>query len=208
MRIHLKVIALTIALVALTPIVVNAREGANGSNPMSARKAQAQETKEDETLSVQKRIEEAKEKAEKRRAQAQTKLQDAKLRACENREEKIKNIMARTSQRGQKHIELFSTIADRVKTYHDNKNLNAENYAALVAEADAKKAGAQLAVEALKSTEFNCSSEDPKGNVQLFKDVKKEMLSALQAYRTSVKNLIVAVAKAQDKAVSAEGEEQ
>ena len=208
MRSHLKVLTLAVALIVLTPIVVDAREGATGNNPMSARNAQAMEGREEATSSVQQRIEEAKVKAQQRREQAQTKLQDAKLKACENKEQAIKRIMARTSERGQKHIELFSTIANRVKTYHDNKNLNAENYVTLVAEADAKKAAALTAVEALKSTDFSCSSEDPKGNVQLFKDVKKEMLSALQAYRTSVKNLIVAVAQAQDKANSAEGEEQ
>jgi hypothetical protein len=130
---------------------------------------------------------------------AQTKLTEAKLRVCQNRQHAITNIMARIADRGQKQLTLFSTIASRTETFYTDKGKTLSNYDALVADVTAKAATAQTAVDTIKSdsTGFSCDGSDPKGFVASFKDSLKSEISALQAYRTSVKNLIVGVKSVQ-----------
>lgn len=144
----------------------------------------------------------ASERATEQREKAKERLESAKLRACQQREKAITNIMARMSDRGQKQVDLFTKISERVQQFHEDKNLSAANYDALVSEAEAKKASAQAAVDELKGStvEFKCDGEDPKGVAETFKGKLKAQNEALQAYRLSVKNLIVAVAQANETA--------
>jgi hypothetical protein len=139
-------------------------------------------------------------------AAAQTRLADAKLRACQNREKAINNIMGRIATRGQKQLDLFSTIATRVETFYTDKGKVLSNYDALVADVDAKKTAAQAVVDTIKSdsVSFSCDGSDPKGFVSLFKDNLKSEISALKDYRTSVKNLIVGVKSVQGSTTSTE----
>jgi hypothetical protein len=197
-------VAVFVAAIGSQPLVVTQNVRAQESRPNK------QQLLERAKQNAEQRKQEALARAEQQRAAAKTRLEEAKLRACQNRERAIQNIMARISDRGQKHLDLFTKIADRVKAFHEDKGLNAENYDALVAEIDAKKAEAQAAVDVLKSSDltFDCESEDPKGTVTAFKDMTKDMIDALQAYRTAVKDLIVAVAKAQQEAEDDNGGEQ
>lgn len=144
--------------------------------------------------------------AEDRLAAAQTRLAAAKLKACQNREKAITNIMSRLSERGQKHVDLFSKIAERTETFYTKKGKTLANYDALVADVAAKKAAAQAAVDTVKSTsvEFKCDGTDPKGVVSSFKADLKLEIEALKAYRTSVKNLIVGVKSVQGTTSSAD----
>ena len=52
------------------------------------------------------------------------------------------------------------------------------------------------------SVTFKCDGTDPKGAVSSFKDALKSEIAALQAYRTSVKNLIVGVKSVQGNTTS------
>lgn len=137
-------------------------------------------------------------------AAAQTRLADAKLKACQNREEAINNIFTRLSDRGQKQLDLFSTIAERTEKFYADKGKTLTSYDALVADVAAKKAAAQTAVDAVKSssTTFKCDGSDPKGAAAGFKENLKSEIEALQAYRTSVKNLIVGVKSVQGSTTS------
>jgi len=130
---------------------------------------------------------------------AKTHLADAKLKACQNREKVITNIMARLGSHGQKQIELFNKIAERTETFYTDKGKTLANYDALVADVTAKKAAAQAAVDAAKSMvpEFKCDGTDPKGVAASFKDKLKAQNDALKAYKTAVKDLIVGVKSAQ-----------
>lgn len=137
--------------------------------------------------------------AAEHRAAAQTKLAAAKLRVCLNRQKAITNIMARIADRGQKQLTLFTTIATRVEAFYTDKCKTLSSYDALVADVNAKAAAAQATVDAVKtaSTGFSCEGTDPKGFVDSFKSSLKSEISALQDYRTSVKNLIVGVKSVQ-----------
>jgi hypothetical protein len=104
-------------------------------------------------------------------ANAQEHLANAQLKSCENRQKAITNIMSRISDRGQKQLTLFATIATRTETFYTNKAKTLSNYAALVADVNAKAAAAQTAVTAISSSKstFSCTGNDPKGVVGAFK---------------------------------------
>lgn len=137
-------------------------------------------------------------------SQGATKLADAKLKACQNREKAINNILSRISNRGQKQLDLFTSIATKTETFYTNKGKTLSNYDALVADVTAKQAAAQKIVNTVKadSVTFKCDGTDPKGAVSSFKDALKSEIAALQAYRTSVKNLIVGVKSVQGNTTS------
>jgi len=134
----------------------------------------------------------------------QTRLAAAQLKVCQRRETVITNIMTRIASRGQKQLTLFSTIASRTETFYTDKGKTLSNYDALVADVNAKQAAAQTAVTAASSASsgFSCDGSDPKGFVSLFKDGLKSEISALQDYRTAVKNLIVGVKSVQGSTTS------
>ena len=161
---------------------------------------------EDAKAAAQQRQLVAQQTAADNREAAQTKLADAKLKACQNREKAINNILARIASRGQKQLDLFSTIATRVETFYTDKGKVLSNYDALVADVNAKAAAAQTAVDAVKaaSVTFKCDGTDPKGTAQSFKDSLKAEIAALKDYKSAVKNLIVGVKSVQGTSSSAE----
>lgn len=143
--------------------------------------------------------------AEKKEA-AQTRLEEKKLKACQNREKTITNIMSRMGDRGQKHIDLFSKTAEKTQAFYTKKGKLLSNYDALVAELAVKKAAAQTAVDVTKSSvvEFKCDGSDPKGAAASFKERMKAQNEALKAYKTAVKDLIVGVKSVQGPRTSTE----
>lgn len=128
-----------------------------------------------------------------------TKLSTVKLAVCQRRETAIDNIMARIAERGQKQLDLFTTIATRVETFYTDKGKTLSNYDALVADVNAKKDAAQAAVNQVKADKanFKCDGTDPHGAAAAFKNDLKLEISALKDYRTSIKNLIVGVKSVQ-----------
>lgn len=135
---------------------------------------------------------------------ADGRLDLAKLKICQKHEATINNTLSRITQRGQNQLNLFTTIATRVETFYVSKGKTLANYDALVADVTAKKAAAQTTVDTIKadSVTFKCDGSDPKGALAIFKDALKDEIAALQAYKTSVKNLIVGVKSAQGSTTS------
>ena len=150
------------------------------------------------------RAEDMKTTASERRAAAKERLSDTKLKVCQNRETRIKHIMARIADRGQKQVNLFSSIAEKTQKFYTEKGRTVASYDTLVADVEAKKTSAQSAVDTIKSNSeaFVCTADDPRGMVSTFQDNLKAEIQALKAYKTSVKNLIVAVKSAQSTAAS------
>lgn len=137
--------------------------------------------------------------------QAKTRLANAKLKACQNRETAVNNILTRIGDRGQKQLDLFSTIATRAETFYVSKGKTLSNYNALVADVSAKKDAAVAAVSTVKSKSvtLKCGDTNSKGLASSFKESLKSEITALQAYRTSVNNLVVGVKSVQGKTTSA-----
>ncbi|MGH7196472.1 MAG: hypothetical protein ACREGJ_01745 [Candidatus Saccharimonadales bacterium] len=150
--------------------------------------------------------EEAKARVKER---VQGRLDEAKKRVCANRSDKIKNIMNRAATQGEKHLNVFTKIADRVKEFYAKKQLTVANYEQLVSEAESKKAAAETAIAAVKSgVTFDCNDDNPVGAVDEFKGKVRTMHQALKNYRTAIKNLLVAVKNTASQAETSERSEQ
>lgn len=176
----------------LTPLVLAQDNTAEKTRETTYQKLEAARQ------AAKERRQELQQKVAERREGLKTRLEATKLRSCQNREKAIGNIMTRMSDRGQKHLDLFDTISERVQKFYTDKSLSLSNYDALLADVVAKKAAAQAAIDETKSTtvSFKCDGDDPKGAAEVFKGSLKDQKEALKAYRTAVKNLIVGVKSA------------
>lgn len=152
---------------------------------------------------AQKEVEAAKDKV----AAAKDELQGDRLKSCEAHQDAIKKIMTQAGERGDRQINLFNTIAARVEAFYTSKGKTLANYSQLVAAVTAGQSAAQSAVQAVKSadTQFNCGGTNPTGQVDIFRAELKAMSSALEQYRTAVKNLIVGVKSVQSTTTSTNG---
>ncbi len=150
------------------------------------------------------------EKKQEKKDTKETRLDEKKLKACKKREKVITNIMARITERGQKQLDLFTTIAERTEAFYIEKGNTLSTIEELTADVAKKKAAAQETVDTIKtsSTDFKCDSEDPKGAAASFKESLQSEQEALKAYKVSVKNLIVGVKSVQSNDVLPEGSEQ
>jgi len=134
-------------------------------------------------------------KFDKSRETAKLRLEGTKLKACENREKAINNILDRIAKRGERRLDVYSAIFNRVQEFYEKKGLSVSNYDTLVADVNAKKAAAQAALAQIdaNTVDFKCDGSDPKGAAASFKDDLKVQIKALQAYKQSIKNLIMAI---------------
>ncbi len=124
---------------------------------------------------------------------------EAKMRACEARESSIKEKMQSLVRYANNMFEKFSKIADRVQEFYTTKVLasgkTVANYETLVADVQAKKDVAAEALAGAQTTAgtFDCSVDNPRSLYTQFRTNMQALKQALKNYRTSIKNLILAV---------------
>jgi putative heme degradation protein len=135
----------------------------------------------------------------------QAKLPDAKLRICKNRQNSVADIMGRINDRGQKQLDLYTKVSERVQKFYTDKGHTLSNYNELVAAVNAQKAAAQAAVDALARDKagFSCDNPDPKATATSFKNDQKAVTEALKNYRAAIKALIQGVKSVQPDAPKA-----
>jgi hypothetical protein len=98
-----------------------------------------------------------------------------------------------------KIIERFDDIAARVENFYTSKLVpkgkTLGNYDALVADIQSKKTAVNAALTKAQSdiNGFSCTADDPKGLLRQYRLDMQAVKGALQDYRKSIKNLIVAV---------------
>jgi len=137
--------------------------------------------------------------ANSQRELTQTRLQDAKLRACQAREKGIKNRSTGLADLAKNMQDKFDVITRRVQDYYTNtvvpSGKTVTNYDALVSDISTKKTAVQAALVKAQNdvNGFACTSDNPKDTMMKFKDDMQAVKQALKDYRTSIKNLIVAV---------------
>ncbi len=130
---------------------------------------------------------------------AQTRLTEAKLRVCQAKEKAIKKRTQQLIKLATTMQEKFDAIAGRVEEYYTSKVVpsgkTVANYDSLVADIQTKKGAVQTALTTAQSNagSFACDGNDPKGQLLQFREDMRAVKSALKDYRTSIKNLIVAV---------------
>lgn len=122
-----------------------------------------------------------------------------KIKACQAREASIKTRMTQLTELTTKMETKFDSIATRVKDYYTNKVVpsgkTVSNYNTLVAAIATQKTavGTALATAQTDANAFSCTSTTPKTQVTKFREDMQAVKQALKTYRTSIKNLIVAV---------------
>lgn len=119
----------------------------------------------------------------------------ARQKACEQRQANIDKRTANFATAAQRHLGVFNKIFTKVQAFHDKKQLNVTNYDSLVATVTAKQTAAQTAVDALKALDVNidCTQTDPATTVATVKTAVSDARTALKAYRSSIKDLVVAL---------------
>lgn len=121
------------------------------------------------------------------------------IHTCQARENNVKTRMAHLTQLAKMMQENFDQHVMRVENYYTNKVLpsgkTVANYDNLVTDIQTKKAAVQAALTTAQTdvTNFNCSPVNPKAQVTQFKQDMQAVKRALKNYRTSIKNLIVAI---------------
>lgn len=128
-------------------------------------------------------------------------LSSTSLRSCEARQDAVKNRMDSLVKLVTNMEEKFDAIATRVEDFYTNKVLptgkTVANYDKLVADISAKKdvVTKDLTDAQTKVAAFSCTADDPRGLLTQFRIDMQKVKSDLKNYRTSIKNLIVAVHK-------------
>ena len=145
-------------------------------------------------LKAQQARQDAKDRLEAVKDSAAQRLDQARKKTCERQEQKINRILSNAADHGQKRLEVFQKIEDRVKEFKENKQISVENYDAIVESVDTKETDAVAAVEATGATTFECDDESTDKTFSgLLRTTIKTQNSALHEYRKSINDLIQAV---------------
>jgi hypothetical protein len=167
----------------------------SSGNTSDVTTSDSKDVTEREAKSLREEVKNAREKVQT----VKDRLAGRRLKACQAHRAAIQTIMTRAARRGDNHIALFSKITDRVEAFYQSKGKTLATYDQLVGAVAAKKVAAQTAVDAVKTadTTFDCSSDNPKAQVMVFRAEVKAEIAALKEYRTAAKNLIVGVKSVQ-----------
>lgn len=126
-------------------------------------------------------------------------LQSGKLQSCQARENAIKTRSTHLVQLVTNMESKFDAIAKRIEDYYTSKAVpsgkTVANYDSLVSDIQTKKATIQAALTQVQNdaSSFSCTGSDPKTQMTQFRKDMQAVMKALKDYRTSIKNLIVAV---------------
>lgn len=127
------------------------------------------------------------------------KLSDIRLRLCEARQRGISQRVKFMLVRGKIIHTGHQKIYQRVDEFYNNKlvpkGYTLSNYADLKAEIEANKANVQTLLDAAKESgeNFDCSSDDPKGQIDAFRADIKALIEANNAYKQSIHEFVKAV---------------
>lgn len=127
------------------------------------------------------------------------KLEGDRLKSCQEVEKNLTTRSSHLSDLTTNIEKVFTAIAQRVENYYLTKLVPAgktlPDYDALVADITTKQNAIAPLVDAANKdfTSFTCGSDNPKAQITQFRVDMQAVKGALQDYRTSIKNLIVAI---------------
>lgn len=141
----------------------------------------------------------------------QARIKETKNKVCSTRKDGAGNVENRVIARGQKRLDAYTKIAERVEKFKTDKGLSVTNYDALVSDVNAKKAAAQAAVDTLSADKGQlpavaCGEGHGKPLVEKFRTDLKAEQAALKAYKDSIKTLIQAVKAAKTTTAGSESQ--
>lgn len=118
--------------------------------------------------------------------------------ACQSIQNALKTRSENTARHAQTLMTKFDNIVKRVDEFYKSKNVPAgktvSNYTQLMTQIETNKGKVNTALEKAKATlaSLNCNN-NPRNTMQQFRADMQGVVTALKAYKTSVRNLIVAV---------------
>ena len=128
-----------------------------------------------------------------------TKANEVKTKVCEVKMNVVEKRMENLVRMAENMEEVFDKISMRVQDFYQNKVVTAggklNSYESLVQQTTLKKQAVDSSLEKAKADteKFNCTDGTAKTTLLTFRKDMQAVKSALKDYRTSVKNLIVAV---------------
>jgi 3-methyladenine DNA glycosylase/8-oxoguanine DNA glycosylase len=143
---------------------------------------------------------------EDRKQQVQQKVAEKKTehqqKVCENRKKGLTVRSARIVANSKRIDEKITDIYKKVDNYKTTNNLTVDNYDALTSAVTTAQTNAATAISDLEkvvpSTDCTSTTNTNSTDAAAFKTAAKNTRDSLKAYRTAVKNLLVAVMKAKD----------
>lgn len=140
-------------------------------------------------------------KLAERRAEHKERLEGRRLATCENREQRINQLLDRSAENGKRHLQVIQRIEEGIKKFYRDKALSADGYDAALAAADEREADAVAALDVLSDVDFDCANADGQKPAAVIASAVHQRHDALKAYRTTVKDLLLVVKKSlNDKA--------
>lgn len=132
---------------------------------------------------------------ETERKNGQEHSQTERENACKAHEDEINTRSGNYADAAQRHLDVFTSVLTKVQDFYTSKGLNVATYPALLATAQADQAAAQKAVDALKAlnVKIDCTQPDPAQSVATLKAAVANARTALHAYRSAIKDIIVAL---------------
>jgi hypothetical protein len=126
-------------------------------------------------------------------------LEGSKLNYCKDHEQDINNILSRIVDRGRKQLVLYNSVSESTQSFYSHSAKKISNYNSLLSAVNNKKSTALVSVSSLEASSklFSCDGSNPKAQLTEFKNELTAEINALTAYRSSVKDLVVAVRSAQ-----------
>ncbi|MEK9178720.1 MAG: hypothetical protein AAB801_02985 [Patescibacteria group bacterium] len=138
----------------------------------------------------------AREKASAAAQRRAEKLSEARLKVCKGRTISLRNRVKNTVDRGRKMHARLENLVSAVDKFYTNRlvpqGLTLENHDELLADIDTAEANVKSLLDQAKVTgeEFDCESDDPKGQLELFKEDMKEVIEAFKEYKLSVRAFV------------------
>lgn len=172
-------------------------------NELKDARVQAAETVKSQKEQIETRRAELKQRLETARSERKAELSDKRLELCQQRQDKINQLIAASAKFGRERLTHIQNVEARVKEFYSRKNLASTEYDAALSVVDEKEALATAAVEVVESQTFECTKVDgskPSGEIKSLHETKHQ---ALNDYRDSLKQLIQIV-KAAAQAVKAD----
>lgn len=118
-------------------------------------------------------------------------------RSCEAKAASVERRMSQLVDLSENQKRVFDAIAERVKTFYNDKvvpqGITVANYNELLTDIDAKKALVDDALAKAQTDADNFSCDNVKTSFTQFRQNMQAVKTSLKNYRTSIRNLIVAV---------------
>lgn len=135
-------------------------------------------------------------------------LDGERLRACQARQEAIKNRQQSLVKLATGHLRRIDDWVNLLKIFYEEKlvpqGVEIENYDEILSEIDEARQNVVSSLDEASglADEFSCESDDPKGLYNQFRESMQEVKMNLQEYRKAVKDLLVAIRKVAGEAKS------